>query len=228
MKQERFKIFGQFFIDPVFIALMNGNYFPAQKMRDSVARLVRVFGAEWVKNVKWGDYQGHLVDGAAWPGNARKFWSNSVQFARNDLAAQPNQSPVSRVDPAVPADKCALLDACVRKCFNTALPGETEPGIPMMIDVRLKAFGEPADDRHDIWLSWTYDPTSAKPDDPVQLNLTMVCPSEKAVNARRKTATRSATPKPSAGTPAKKAAKKTAKKTTKKTAKKAARKAGRK
>jgi hypothetical protein len=90
-----------------------------------------------------------------------------VGRARVQLCAQPNTRPVSDDDPAVPLTKCALLDACVRKCFNS------EPPICMQVNVTQKGKDDPDPTQHDILLVWDYEKGSKVP---TLLNLTMVCP----------------------------------------------------
>ena len=58
--------------------------------------------------------------------------------ARIQLSDQPNNIPLSRDEPnVIPLTRCALLDAAVRKCFNS------EPPIPMLINVQQKPFDAP-------------------------------------------------------------------------------------
>jgi len=167
-------IFGQFYGDPVFLNLMNMSYYPVDAMIKSAKKLKDYYGGDFSK-LTWGDYQPVLTPTKDWPLQAGAAWKSSVGLARDDLAAQLNSDVVSRDDSRVPGDRCALLDASVRKCFTTAIAGHAEPGIPMVVDVRLKRPDDATASRHDIQLSWTYD---LKTNLPVQLNLTMVCPSK--------------------------------------------------
>jgi hypothetical protein len=63
--------------------------------------------------------------------------------------------------------RCDLLDACVRKCFNS------EPPIPMKTNIIAHAPSDAYADRHEIRLEWEYKKGSDKP---TLLHLTMVCP----------------------------------------------------
>lgn len=214
------KPFGMIYIDKKFQDLMNANYYPLQAMIQSVKKLRQQLGDGYVRDIKWGDYQPRLTSTVQWPTLAAEAWHVSVTRARTDLAGQPNHDTVSRDDPTVPRDRCALLDACVRKCFNTTLPGQVDPGIPMYIDVRVRNPHDPAAAHHDIWLSWTYEYGS---DLPRQLNLTMVCPAVKKKGPGKKAAKKARAGKAAAkAAPARTAAGKTGAKKTR--AKKAARK----
>jgi hypothetical protein len=164
--------FAGFFKMPAFIKLMNAQYYPAATMQASVQRLIKSQGPEFVKNIKYGEYQSVLAPYEQWPPELAKAWPKSMREARDDLARQVNGLAVSAIDSSVPGDKCALLDKIVNYCFNATLPGERYPGIPMVIDVQQKTSVEPGNDRHDIHVSWTYDAN----DVPIQLNWTMVCP----------------------------------------------------
>jgi hypothetical protein len=91
-------------------------------------------------------------------------------FARLQLTAQPNNLPLSRDEPGViPLTRCALLDASLRKCFNS------EPPIPMIIDVTQKQEGAPNPDQHDIKLVWEYG-KDGNDQVPTLLRFTMICP----------------------------------------------------
>lgn len=68
----------------------------------------------------------------------------------------------------VPPTKCALLDASIRKCFNS------EPPIPMKADIRQHQQDDANSDQHEIRLVWEYGNGEDKA--PTLLNLTMVCP----------------------------------------------------
>ena len=88
--------------------------------------------------------------------------------ARVQLTAQANSKPLSKDQPdVVPLTKCALLDASVRKCFNS------DPPICMQVNVTQKAKDAPDPSLHDILLEWEYGTGSNVP---TLLNLTMVCP----------------------------------------------------
>jgi len=68
---------------------------------------------------------------------------------RAGLASQPNNTPLSADEPSVvPLTKCGLLDASVRKCFNST------PPIPMKIDVQEQpeGFSQRGSARHQVGL----------------------------------------------------------------------------
>ena len=68
----------------------------------------------------------------------------------------------------IPLTRCALLDASVRKCFNS------EPPIPMKTNIITHQPSDHYADRHEIRLEWEYGDGDGKA--PTLLNLTMVCP----------------------------------------------------
>ena len=161
---------------PVFKRLFNSSYFPVTTMVRTVKRLRQSKGADFIKNIKFGDFE-TLVQPAIdlWPMPAVKkmeAWSKAVASARADLAAQPNFQRLSDDDPRVPTTKCELLDLAVQKCFSECAPGQKEPGIPMYSDVREKAKNQPDSDRHDITIVWTYSRNGR----PIQMNVVMTCP----------------------------------------------------
>jgi hypothetical protein len=115
--------------------------------------------------MEFGQYQPILAPLEINP-NGPKPWLKSVGFARLQLTAQPNTTPLSKDEPdVIPLTRCALLDACIRKCFNSATP------ICMQVNVTQKDAPNP--DLHDIVLEWEYGTGSNVP---TLLNLTMVCP----------------------------------------------------
>ena len=154
--------------DPVFHGDMNSHYRTVDKMKESVVTLKQA-GLD-VATMQFGDYQPKLAPkaisdlGAGW-------WATEVAKARTQLTAQANTTPLSRDEPkAIPPTKCALLDACVQKCFKSAEP------IPMTIKVDMKEQTDPNPNQHDIVLDWVYGVSS---DVPTRLYLTMVCPYER-------------------------------------------------
>lgn len=66
----------------------------------------------------------------------------------------------------VPLTKLGLLDATVRKCFNS------EPPIPMQVDIQEQPQDSPNAAQHDIRLVWTYGSDGI----PTLLRFTMICP----------------------------------------------------
>lgn len=149
-----------------FKQAMDSNYFPLDNMKRSVATLKNSNSID-IETMEFGQYQPILAPASISP-NGPKAWLKNVGFARVDLTAQPNTKPLStdQTD-VIPLTKCALLDACVRKCFNS------DPPICMQVNVTQKAKDSPDPGLHDILLEWEYGKGS---DVPTLLNLTMVCP----------------------------------------------------
>ena len=154
--------------DPVFHGDMNIHYRTVDKMKESLV-ILKQAGLD-VATMQFGQYQPKLAPtaignlGAGW-------WDREVNKARTQLSAQANTTPLSRDEPKViPPTKCALLDACVQKCFKSAEP------IPMTIKVDMKEQSDPNPNQHDIVLDWVYGVSS---DVPTRLYLTMVCPYER-------------------------------------------------
>ena len=148
-----------------FKRAMDSHYYPLDSMKQSVEILTNSQGID-IATMEFGQYQPIL---AATEINQKgpKFWLQNVGRARVQLTAQPNKDPVSEDDPTVPLTRCALLDASVRKCFNS------DPPICMSVNVTQKGKGDPDPTLHDILLVWDYDAGSKVP---TLLNLTMVCP----------------------------------------------------
>jgi hypothetical protein len=194
---------GMLYADSAFTDLMNANYFPVENMIASVQKLRAEMGEDYVRNIKWGDYQKRLTPDAQWPSPlAAQRWEAAVRAARASLERQPNKKAIAPDDARVPGDKCAYLDATIQKCFNVVMPGQTYPGIPIRIGVQERLPGDPDAALHDIFLSWVREPGT---DLVRHLELTMVCPSEAAAGKTKKKTTRKAVSKaPRAGKAAKK------------------------
>ena len=149
-----------------FKQAMDSHYFPLDNMKQSVATLKSSNSID-IETMEFGQYQPILAPQDINRSDP-KFWLKNMGFARVQLTAQPNTTPLSKDEPGViPLTKCALLDACVRKCFNS------DPPICMQVNVTQKAKDSADPDLHDILLEWEYAPGS---DVPTLLNLTMVCP----------------------------------------------------
>ena len=149
-----------------FKQAMDSNYFPLDNMKRSVATLKNSNNID-IETMEFGQYQPILAPASINP-SGPKAWLKNVGFARVDLTAQPNTKPLSRDQTdVIPLTKCALLDACVRKCFNS------DPAICMQVNVTQKAKDSADPYLHDILLEWEYGKGS---DVPTLLNLTMVCP----------------------------------------------------
>ena len=144
---------------------MDSHYYPLDRMKQSVATLKNSDNID-IETMEFGQYQPILAPQEINPKGA-KFWLKNVGFARVQLTAQPNFTPLSKDEPdVIPLTKCALLDASVRKCFNS------DPPICMQVNVTQKAKDSPDPDQHDIVLEWEYATGSNVP---TLLNLTMVC-----------------------------------------------------
>ncbi|MBR1191940.1 hypothetical protein JQ634_08640 [Bradyrhizobium sp. AUGA SZCCT0240] len=156
--------FAGFYQDPKFIYAMNVNY-TTKAMPDSVKKLKEHAGFN-LATMKWGDYQPILTPKDKWPGKTHELWQESMQAARDSLSKQPNKLPLSPSDAAVPATKCDLADAAIRKCFNS------EPPIQIIIDVMVKKAADLDPTLHDVKIEWTT--LNAEP----TLKFTMVCPFE--------------------------------------------------
>jgi hypothetical protein len=159
---------GRVYNNQQFKDYINANYYPLQNMIKSVA-ILKSSDAIDIETLEYGQYQPILSPRDKWPSGSGKLWQREMGKARLDLATQPNSTSLSKDEPGiVPLTKCALLDASVRKCFNS------EPPIPMQIDVKEQDKSAPNADRHDILLTWKYDNGDNQP--PTLLLLTMVCP----------------------------------------------------
>jgi hypothetical protein len=149
-----------------FKSAMDSNYFPLDRMKQSVETLKNSQNID-IATMEFGQYQPILSPAQINP-NGPKEWLKNVGVARVSLTDQANTEPLSKDEPGViPLTKCALLDATVRKCFNSS------PPICMTVNVTQKAKGDPDPDAHDILLEWEY---AAGSNVPTLLNLTMVCP----------------------------------------------------
>jgi hypothetical protein len=156
---------GRVFETSSFKQAMDSNYYPLDSMKQSVEILKNSENID-IETMEFGQYQPILAASAVNQKGA-KFWLQNMGRARVQLTAQPNDAPVSDDDPTVPLTKCARLDACVRKCFNS------DPPICMTVNVTQKSKDDPDPTLHDILLEWDYAAGSTVP---TLLNLTMVCP----------------------------------------------------
>jgi hypothetical protein len=148
-----------------FKTAMDSHYYPLESMKNSVSILKNSANID-IGTMEFGQYQPILAPQQINP-SGPKTWLQNVGLARIQLNAQPNDQQVSKDDPAVPLTKCARLDACVRKCFNS------DPPICMQVNVTQKAKDARDPTLHDIILEWEY---AAGGNVPTLLNLTMVCP----------------------------------------------------
>jgi hypothetical protein len=149
-----------------FKKAMDSHYYPLENMKRSVEILTKSQNID-IATMEYGQYQPILAPAEINP-NGPKAWLKHMGFARVQLTALPNAQPLSMDEPdVVPLTKCALLDASVRKCFNSS------PPICMQVNVTQKGRNSADPDLHDILLEWEYAPGSNVP---TLLNLTMVCP----------------------------------------------------
>jgi len=166
---------GLIYDNPAFKKLMNANYADVAAMRNSIAKLKASPSQIDIETMEFGQYQPILSDSSKWPNGGGMAWVREVGRARMQFIEQPNDLALSNdQSDFVPLTKCGLLDACVRKCFNS------EPPIPMTIDVQQKAMSAADAGQHAILLVWDYGNGKDKP--PTRLNLTMFCPFSAAPN----------------------------------------------
>jgi hypothetical protein len=159
---------GRAYTGQQFKDLMNSNYYPLENMVSSVGKLKASEDID-LPTLEYGQYHLILNPKETWPDNSAQYWHKEKGRARVDLSTQPNTTPLSNDEPGViPLTRCALLDACVRKCFNS------EPPIPMKTDIVTHAESDAYAHRHEIRLEWEY--ANGEDEAPTLLYLTMVCP----------------------------------------------------
>lgn len=156
---------GAFYNNEEFKALMNGLYFPLAKMQESVDKLKAAYDRIDIETMEYGQYQPILAPKDKWPAKGGAAWLREMGQARIDLTAQPNDV---LLDGEKPLTKCALLDASLRKCFNS------KPPICIKIDVKEHKQTDPMSDTHEVTLVWTYGDGQDKA--PTLLEFTMICP----------------------------------------------------
>lgn len=153
---------GKTYNNPRFKAEMNCHYATVEAMKKSLA-ILQASNHIDVATMEFGQYQPILAQEAV-----GRSWLREMGFARVQLSAQPNTAALSNDEPGiVPLTKCDLLDASVRRCFNS----KPDP-IPMVIDVTEKNASSKDPGLHDILLVWDYGADGK----PTRLHLTMVCP----------------------------------------------------
>lgn len=136
-------------------------------MRKSIETL-NASRAVYLPALEYGQYQPVLVPLTNWVDFGSQSWAKEVGNARLDLTRQSNAQPLSNDEPTnIPLTRCALLDAALRKCFNS------EPPIPIDNKVRQKRKDEADSDTHGIEVSWDY---AADGKTPTMLHYTMICP----------------------------------------------------
>ena len=167
---------GAIYDNEQFKQLMNGNYFPLENMKRSVA-ILKASDQIDIRTMEWGQYQVILTPRERWPDRTANAWFKSFGQARIQLSAQQNATPLSMDERVVvPPSKCALLDASIRKCFNS------EPPIPMWMDTRQHEREAANSEQHEIRLVWEYG--NGEDRAPTLLRLTMICPCSKSEQGR--------------------------------------------
>jgi hypothetical protein len=144
------------------------HYSTVPKMRKSVATLKASPKID-LPTLQYGQYQPVLAPLDQWEKFGSKYWAKEVGRARLHLTEQSNSQPLSRDEPhVVPLTRCALLDAALRKCFNS------EPPIPIDVLVKQQPKDAPTARTHTLELRWTYANGDDKP--PTCLHYSMICP----------------------------------------------------
>jgi hypothetical protein len=119
--------------------------------------------------LEYGRYQTLLVPLDKWEKLGSGFWAKEVGRARLELMNQLNNESLSKDEPNVkPFTRLALLDAAIRKCFNS------EPPIPIEATAAQKKQDDVDRDVHTFVHQWEYDNGNDKP--PTFLRYTMTCP----------------------------------------------------
>jgi hypothetical protein len=150
-----------------FKQAMDSNYYPLDNMKKSVEILKNSPNID-IATMQYGQYQPILAPAQITP-NGPKFWLKSMGAARVQLTAQSNTQPLSKDQPdVVPLTRCALVDACMRKCFNS------DPPICMQVNVTQKGKDSKDPTQHEVVLEWEYNDKGS--DVPTLLNFTMICP----------------------------------------------------
>jgi hypothetical protein len=168
---------GAIYDNEQFKRLMNQNYYPLENMKRSV-EILKASDQIDIRTMEWGQYQSILSPRDKWPNGSGKAWLRAAGEARIQLAAQPNTAALSRDERVVvPPNKCALLDASIRKCFNS------EPPIPIWMDTTQHQADDACPDQHEISLIWEY--ANGEDKAPTLLRLTMICPNLSREPVRR-------------------------------------------
>lgn len=141
-------------------------YGSVESMRAAIAKLKASRDID-LPTLEYGRYQPVLVPLDEWPNDGGKVWAKELGLARLHLTDQPNEVPLFEGE-RPPLTRCALLDAAIRKCFNS------EPPIPMDVHVRQQDMNSPDKDIHTVDLKWIYGDGEDKP--PTCLRFTMTCP----------------------------------------------------
>lgn len=149
-----------------FFARMNAKYACVAEMRQNVIDIDNAPLQIHRPTMEYGQYQHVLVPFDQWPDVAAK-WRETVGNMRVHLMDQLNNEPVSPDEGSNrPKTRCALLDAAIRKCFNSPEP------IPFVIVVEEQMKDSPDAATHGIKLDWVHVTGNR----PTFLTLTIICP----------------------------------------------------
>ena len=152
-----------------FFSLMNARYSTVQAMQENVAALDKASAQINRATMEYGQYQSLLVPFDQWPSTAADSWLKTVTGMRANLTGQSNTNALSPDEPNnTPNTKCTLLDAAIRKCFNSS------PPIPFQVSVAEQPKDSPDANNHAIGLDWAYANGQGKP--PTFLTLSITCP----------------------------------------------------
>ena len=155
---------GALYNNPDYKNLMNDLYYPIENMRKTVERLKASPDID-LETLQYGQYQPILVPRDRWPHKGGQAWLREMGQVRIHLGEQLNNE---LLDGAVPLTRCGLMDASLRKCFNS------DPPICIRIDVWEHKKDDPKADTHEVSLVWEYANGHDKP--PTLLKFSMICP----------------------------------------------------
>jgi hypothetical protein len=138
---------GTVYRSPAFKRFWDGFYDSVENMRRSI-EILRGSSAIDLPTLEYGRFQPILAPlDKDWPVGGLRLYMKEMGTARLNLTDQPNDVALSEDEPDVtPLTKCALLDAALRKCFNS------EPPIPMDVYVEEQDENSPNRDTHTIRL----------------------------------------------------------------------------
>lgn len=159
---------GTVFRTPEFKAFWMKHLGSVDAMRKSIETL-KASPYIYVPALEYGRYQPILEKLDNWPDDSGRLWIKDMGIARVHLADQPNTTPLSKDQPdVVPLTRLALLDATIRKCFNS------DPPIPIEIYADERQETVAGGKTHTVELRWDYGNGDDKP--PTRLHFKMNCP----------------------------------------------------
>lgn len=119
--------------------------------------------------LEWARYQPLLAPLDKWENLGSRFWAKETGSARLHLIEQPNNEPLSKDEPnVIPKTRLGLLDAAIRKCFNS------DPPIPIDVEINEQQKTSADRDTHTVKIAWVYGKGEDKP--PTRFKYTMTCP----------------------------------------------------